>query len=297
MHSVHEKENRVIRRASPVLHHRFTSEDTQYLAAIDMNCVESGKMRPRKSGEVSSTSARRSADHSSMLHLRSIYGGRPQKLSGTLSSSKREDDIDVDLPESAKPQGQPADRGTVAELIRRFRLAPPAPREQRHAVNYWWRECSDSKTSDTSADFQPSQIEAKLSRRRASSAQSSHREVPSASASFPKRPLSANSVANAGSNNCAQPSRNSPKTAYEYDAEIDQRLKGAEHLLSNWKLKKKGHDSSSMINHDAKRQISATVSILKRKLVPLTCEAYAITSNLQSAGMGFQLLLNPATLA
>ena len=68
-----------------------------------------------------------------------------------------------------------------------------------------------------------------------------------------------------GSLKATEPHRDAIKSAYDYDAEIDQRLKGAEHLLSDWKQKQKSSESSNFKNMDAKRQISATVSILKQK--------------------------------
>ena len=144
-------------------------------------------------------------------------------------------------------------------------MAPPAPREERNSIDYWWRSGSDGKASDTSTEIQPAELESKPSRRRANSAQSSHREVSPAISLVQKRPLSANSMAGGDGFKGAQPLREAPKSALAYDAEIDQRLKGAEHLLSDWKMKKKSGECSSVMNHDAKRQISATVSILKRK--------------------------------
>jgi hypothetical protein len=261
MHGVHDKENRVIRRASPILRHRIEAAGTQLLADNDMNIMESGKIRPRKSGE---SSSRRLADHGSMSHLRSIYGGRPQKLGGTLSSSKRVENHDDDHVDSSKHYAPPSDRGTVAELIRRFRIAPPAPREERNSVDYWWRSSSDAKASDTSAEILTAELENKPSRRRATSANSLHRDAVPPLSVIHKRPLSANSMASIESTKAPHALRDVPKSAYEYDAEIDQRLKGAEHLLSDWKMKKKS-GSPSKLNHDAKRQISATVSILKRK--------------------------------
>jgi hypothetical protein len=261
MHGVHEKENRVIRRASPIFRHRIEEAGTQPLAVFDMNIMESSKFRPKKNGE---SSTRRLADHGSMSHLRSIYGGRPQKLGGTLASSKRMEDYDDDHVNSSKNHGPPSDRGTVAELIRRFRMAPPAPREERNSVDYWWRGSSDGKASDTSAEILPAEVDTKPSRRRATSANSLHRDAVPPLSVIQKRPLSANAMASIESIKAPHPLREVPKSAYEYDAEIDQRLKGAEHLLSDWKSKKKS-GSPSKLNHDAKRQISATVSILKRK--------------------------------
>ena len=261
MLGVHEKENRLIRRVSPILRHRIEAADPKPLTAYDMNMMESGKIWPRKSGE---SSSRHLEDHGSMSHLRSIYGVRPQKLSGTLSASKRVGHNEDDYFDSSKNHGPPSDRGTVAELIRRFRMAPPAPREERHSVDYWWKNCSDGKASDTSAEILPTEVEAKPSRRRATSANSLHRDVVRPLSVIQKRPLSANSMASIESMKALHPLRDAPKSAYEYDAEIDQRLKGAEHLLSDWKLKKKS-GSPSKLNYDAKRQISATVSILKRK--------------------------------
>ena len=268
MHGAHEKENQLFRRASPLFRHRIDEAETQPLAAHDSNIMESSKIRPRKTGE---SSSRRLAELGSMTHLQSIYGGRPQKLSGTLSASKtlaaskRVEDYDDYHLDSSKNHGPPSDRGTVAELIRRFRMAPPAPREERNSIDYWWRGSSDSKASDTSGEIFPAEVETKPSRRRAASANSLHRDaVPSLSV-IQKRPLSAHSMASVESVRAPHPLRDIPKSAYEYDVEIDQRLKGAEHLLSDWKLKKKCSSSSSMMNYDAKRQISATVSILKRK--------------------------------
>jgi hypothetical protein len=262
MHGAHEQENRAIRRASPILRHRTDVGEKQPLANCDINIMESSKVRPRKPAE---SFSRRPSDHSSMTHLRSIYGGRPQKLSGTLSSSKRAEEYEFDSLESSQSRGSYSDRGTVAELIRRFRMAPPAPREERNSIDYWWRSGSDGKASDTSTEIQPAESEDKPSRRRASSAQSAHREIAPAIAVVPKRPLSANSMAGSDGFKGTQPLRDAPKSALAYDSEIDQRLKGAEHLLSDWKLKKKSSECSSVMNHDAKRQISATVSILKRK--------------------------------
>ncbi len=227
-----------------------------------MNIMDPGNTRPRKTGE---SSSRRPADHGSMSHLRSIYGGRQHKLSGTLSSSKRADQIDVERAESLNNHAPPSDRGTVAELIRRFRMTPPAPREERAPIDYWWRGGSEGKSSDTSAEIQRADVELKPSRRRASSAQSSHRDGAPTLSVIQKRPLSANSSAVCGSFKTPDSFRDAPKSAYEYDAEIDQRLKGAEHLLSDWKLKQKNGESTSFKNIDAKRQISATVSILKQK--------------------------------
>ena len=262
MQGVHEKENRAIRHSSPVLHCRTDSGDKQLpFSVYEMNAMESGNTRPRKTGEGSS---RRPADHGSMSHLRSIYGGRPQKLSGTLSS-KRADHNDVERAESHKKHVPPSDRGTVAELIRRFRMTPPAPREERNTIEYWWRDGSEGKSSDTSAEIQRAEVESKPSRRRATSAQSSHRDVAPALSVIQKRPLSANSMAICGGFKAPESFKEVTKTAYEYDAEIDQRLKGAEHLLSDWKLKQKSSESSSLKNTDARRQISATVSILKQK--------------------------------
>lgn len=263
MLGLHEKENRAIRRASPILRHRTETGDKQPLAAFDINTMESSKARPRKNAE---SSSRRLADHGGMTHLRSIYGGLPQKLTATLSSTKHTEAHDASYFEPSKYQGPQSDRGTVAELIRRFRMAPPAPREERNSVDYWWRGSSDGKSSDTSAvDTSRSEIEYNPSRRRATSAQSSNRGIAPSVSLIQKRPLSANSVAVVEAFKSPQPARESPKLAYEYDAEIDQRLKGAEHLLSDWKIKKKNSDSSSHLTHDAKRQISATVSLLKRK--------------------------------
>ena len=262
MHGVHEKENRAIRRASPVVRHQADQGDTQPFSAYDMNIMESLNVRPRKTGE---SVSRHLADHGSMSHLRSIYGGRPQKLSSTLSSSKRTDQSEVDRVESNKNHGHPSDRGTVAELIRRFRMTPPAPREERNSIDYWWRGSSDGKSSDTSAEIHHADIESKLSRRRATSAQSSHRDAAPSLSAIKKRPLSANSMPICGSLKATEPHRDAIKSAYDYDAEIDQRLKGAEHLLSDWKQKQKSSESSNFKNMDAKRQISATVSILKQK--------------------------------
>lgn len=271
MHGVHEKENGAIRRASPVVRHRADQGDTRPFSAYDMNSMESLNVRPRKTGE---SVSRHLADHGSMSHLRSIYGGRPQKLSGTLSSSKRTDQTDVDRIELNKNHGHSSDRGTVAELIRRFRMTPPAPREERNSIDYWWRGSSDGKSSDTSAEIHHADIESKPSRRRAASAQSSHRDAPPNLSAIKKRPLSANSMPMCGSLKATEPHRDAVKSAYEYDAEIDQRLKGAEHLLSDWKQKQKSSESSSFKNMDAKRQISATVSILKQKYgIPTTSES------------------------
>ncbi len=264
---MHEKENRAIRRASPIFRHRTEIGDKQSLAAFDINTMESSKARPRKNAE---SSSRRLADHGGMAHLRSIYGGLPQKLTATLSSTRHTEAHDASYFEPSKYQGPQSDRGTVAELIRRFRMAPPAPREERNSVDYWWRGSSDGKCSDTSTsavDTSRSETEYNPSRRRATSAQSSNRNITPSVSLIQKRPLSANSVTVAEPFKAPQPTRESPKLAYEYDAEIDQRLKGAEHLLSDWKIKKKNSDSSSHLTPDAKRQISATVSLLKRKLV------------------------------
>jgi len=263
MLGVHEKENRAIRRASPIFRHGTETGDKQPLVAFDINTMESSKARPRKNAE---SSSRRPADHGGMSHLRSIYGGQPQKLSATLSSTKQSEAHNASCFEPSKYQGPQSDRGTVAELIRRFRMAPPAPREERNSVDYWWRGSSDGKSSDTSAlDISRSEIEHKPSRRRATSAQSSNRTITPSISLNQKRPLSANSVALREASKSPQRAPEPSKLSYEYDAEIDQRLKGAEHLLSDWKIKKKNSDSSSHLTHDAKRQISATVSLLKRK--------------------------------
>jgi hypothetical protein len=261
MHGVHEKENLATRRQSPTLHRRKDTGDSLPLSVYDMNTMDPGNTRPRKTAE---SSSRRLADHGGMSHLRSIYGGRQHKLNATLSSSKRADPIDFDRAESQNNHAPPSDRGTVAELIRRFRMTPPAPREERTPIDYWWRG-SEGKSSDTSAEIQRADVQLKPSRRRASSAQSSHRDAAPTLSVIPKRPLSANSSAVTGSFKTSDSFRDAPKSAYEYDAEIDQRLKGAEHLLSDWKLKQKGGELSSFKNIDAKRQISATVSILKQK--------------------------------